>query len=141
MAKTPVELRIMEFKHQKREVATFLMTFNQPTDMEGQVVGLPRGGKITMRMKALNDGSSDLLHWMTEKKLALNGSVIFEDTTSGKVMKTVTFQDAYCVNYIESWEDNVKDGVLAHWEEITISCRKITIGGDVHFSNTWELVQ
>jgi len=141
MAKVPVILEVAGFKNEKREVASFKMSFNQTTDVEGQVTSLPRGGKITMRLKALNDGNSDLLHWMTDKKLALNGNIVFKNTTNDKVMKTIKFQDAYCVNYLESWEDTTRSGDLAHYEEITISCRKISNGGDVEFSNTWELIQ
>jgi len=141
MAKTPVELQIKEFKHTKREVATFTMTFAQPIDMEGQVTGLPRGGRITMRVKALNDGNSDLVCWMADPKQVYSGAIVFYDTTDGKLMKTLQFEDAYCVNYTEQWADTVKSEDLAHWEEITISCRKITNGGALNFSNTWELVE
>jgi hypothetical protein len=141
MAKTPVELQIQEFKEKKREVATFSMTFNQMTDMEGQVTDLPRGGKITMRVKALNDGNSDLVCWMTDKKQAYNGSIAFYNTTNGNLMKTYTFKDAYCVDYEEHWEDDVYNSLLSHWEEITISCREITNGGAMEFVNAWELVE
>ena len=141
MAKTPVELQILEFKHKRREVATFSMTFTQATDMEGQVTGLPRGGKITMRVKALNDGNSDLVCWMCDKKQAYSGNILFFDTTSGNIMKTLIFKDAYCVGYTEFWEDTVKSTDLAHWEEITISCRAITNGGALDFKNTWKLVE
>jgi len=141
MAKTPVELQIMEFKHKRREVATFSMKFSQPTDIEGQVTGLPRGGKITMRVKALNDGNSDLVCWMTDKKQAYSGNILFFDTATGKIMKTLIFKDAYCVSYTEYWEDTVKDTMLAHWEEITISCRVITNGGALNFKNSWKLVE
>jgi hypothetical protein len=141
MAKTPVELQINEFKHKKREVSSFTMMFTQAVDMEGQVTGLPRGGKITLRMKAFNDGNSDLVCWMTDTKQAYNGKIVFYDTTDGKLMKTIQFQDAYCVSYIEQWSDTVKDVELAHWEEIVISCRIITDGGALNFKNTWELVE
>jgi len=141
MAKTPVELQILEFKHKKREVATFTMTFTQATDMEGQVTGLPRGGKITMRLKALNDGNSDLVCWMTDKKQAYSGNILFYDTTSGKIMKTLIFKDAYCVGYTEYWADATKSADLTHWEEITISCRSITNGGALNFKNSWKLVE
>ena len=141
MAKTPVELQILEFKHKRREVATFKMTFTQPVDMEGQVVGLPRGGQITMKLKALNDGNTDLICWMTDKKQTYSGNILFYDTTSGKLMKTLIFKDAYCVGYTEYWEDTVKDTELAHWEEITISCRSLTNGGALNFKNSWELVE
>ena len=140
MAKTPVSLVIGDFKHKRREVASFRMAFNQSTDPEGQVTSIVRGGKITMRLKALNDGSTDLVSWMVDNEKALNGSIVFVNTTNGVEMKQIIFEDAYCVNYVESWEDTTKDEDLAHWEEITISCRKINVGNMELFKNTWELI-
>jgi hypothetical protein len=139
MAKTPVKLLVDGFP--PREVASFTMSFTQPTDMEGQVTGLPRGGKITMRVKALNDGNSDLVCWMTDVKQTYNGNIVFQNTTDGKLMKSLRFENAYCVNYTESWADTLKDTDIAHWEEITISCQKITNDGALNFKNMWELVE
>jgi len=141
MAKTPVSLMIDEFSQKVREVAKFQMTFSQMTDVEGQVTSLPQGGKIYMKMKALNNGNSDLVRWMTDKKKAVSGKIVFVDSTSGVLMKTIEFIDAYCVGYIETWEDTTKQEDLAHTEEITISCRKIKHSGMDLFRHTWELVQ
>jgi len=141
MAKTPVTLLVHGLKKPKREVASFSMKFEQSTDSDGQVAAIPRGGKITMRVKALNDGNADLACWMIDKKQAYNGKIEFLNTTDGKLMKTYYFNDAYCVSYNEYWADSVKAEELAHWEEITISCRRITNGGELNFSNVWELVE
>jgi len=140
MAKTPVSLVIGEFSQKIREVASFTMTFTQATDPEGQVTGLPRGGKISMRLKALNDGNSDLIRWMTDKKKAVSGTIKFINSTNGVLMKTIEFTDAYCVGYTEHWEDTTKSEVLAHWEDIIISCREIKLSGMDLFKNTWELL-
>ena len=140
MAKTPVTLIIDEFSPKEREVARFSMTFTQATDPEGQVTGLPRGGKIQLRLKALNDGNSDLLRWMTDKKKALDGTIEFLNTTNDVLMKTIDFKDAYCVAYTEFWEDSISNVLLAHYEDITISCREITLSGMDLFKNTWELL-
>ena len=141
MAKTPVSLLVEAFKPTIREVANFKMTFSQATDAEGQVTGLVRGGKITMKMKALNYGNTDMARWMTDSKKTSKGIITFKDTTTGIIMKTIEFFDAYCVNYTEYWEDTTKPEDLAHWEEITISCREIKIGKMDLFKNTWELVK
>jgi len=140
MAKTPVSLVVGEFSQRVREVASFTMTFAQATDAEGQVTGLPRGGKISMRLKALNDGNSDLIRWMTDIKKAISGEIIFYNTTSGIMMKTIEFTDAYCVSYTEHWEDSISNVILAHYEDIVISCREIKLGGMDLFRNTWELL-
>ena len=137
----PVTLIIKELSASKRDVSTFSMKFEQFTDPDGQVAAVPRGGKITMKVKALNDGNSDLVCWMLDKKQTYSGNIEFLNTTDGKLMKTYRFTDAYCVNYHESWEDPVKSDALSHWEEITISCREITNGGAMNYKNNWELTE
>jgi len=129
MATTPVLLKVDGFTD--REVLMVTYAFNQATDTEGQTAGIPRGGRITVRCKALNDGNPDLLKWMTTQNLAKNGSVIFNETKTGNLMKTVEFTDGYCVDFVEYWEDRV-----GHYEEITISCREIKVG-PVSYHNKW----
>ena len=55
MAKTPVTMKIDGYKD--REVMMVNYEFEQETDVEGQMSGIPRGGKITVRVKAMNDGT------------------------------------------------------------------------------------
>ena len=73
MAKTPVKLEIDGYK--EREVLMVTYEFDQATDIEGQMSGIPRGGKITIRVKAHNDGTPDLLAWMIERNLPKNGNI------------------------------------------------------------------
>jgi hypothetical protein len=129
MAKTPVKLEIDGYK--EREVLMVTYEFDQTTDVEGQMAGIPRGGKIDIRVKALNDGTPDLLAWMTERNLPKNGTITFLETKTGKSMKTIKFTNGYCVNYEEKWED--KKG---HFEEIVITCKDIEFGS-VKFENEW----
>lgn len=129
MAKTPVKLEIDGYK--EREVLMVTYEFDQATDVEGQMSGIPRGGKITIRVKAQNDGTPDLLAWMVERNLPKNGTVTFMETKTGKVMKTIKFTNGYCIDFDEKWED--KKG---HFEEIVITCQKIEFGSVV-FENDW----
>ena len=129
MAKTPVKLEIDGYK--EREVLMVTFEFDQATDVEGQMSGIPRGGKITIRVKAQNDGTPDLLAWMVERNLPKNGTVTFMETKTGKVMKTIKFTNGYCIDFDERWED--KKG---HFEEIVITCQKIEFGSVV-FENDW----
>ncbi len=129
MAKTPVKIEIDGYK--EREVLMVTYDFDQATDVEGQMSGIPRGGKITVRVKAHNDGTPDLLAWMTERNLPKNGTITFNETKTGKVMKTIKFTNGYCVNFEEKWED--KQG---HYEEIVITCKDIEFGS-LKFENEW----
>ena len=129
MAKTPVKIEIDGYKERDVQMVTY--EFDQATDVEGQMSGIPRGGLITVRVKALNDGTPDLLAWMVERNLPKNGTITFLETKTGKSMKTIKFTNGYCVNFEEKWED--KKG---HFEEIVISCQKIEFGSVV-YENDW----
>ena len=108
-------MKIQDYKD--REVQMVSYEFDQETDREGQMVGIPRGGKIRVRVKALNDGTPELLAWMCDRFL--------------KKEKTIKFTGGYCVDFEENWEDK-----LGHYEEIVISCQNIEVGS-VKFENAW----
>ena len=129
MAKTPVTMKIDGYKD--REVMMVTYEFDQATDVEGQMSGIPRGGKITVRVKAMNDGTPELLAWMIERNLPKNGQIDFLETKTGKAMKSIKFTNGYCVDFDEKWED--KQG---HFEEIVISCKAIEVGS-VRYENDW----
>lgn len=132
MASTPVTLEIKDYK--SREVMKVHYEFEQATDVEGQMAGIPRGGKIHVKVKALNDGTPDLMAWMIEPNLAKDGKIIFNETKSGKKMKDLIFEGGYCVHFHERWEEGV-----GHYEEIVISCKVIKFDGDqVKFENAWN---
>ncbi|MBO4811132.1 MAG: hypothetical protein J5552_06140 [Prevotella sp.] len=117
--------------YKDREVLMVTYEFDQETDVEGQMAGIPRGGMIQVRVKALNDGTPELLAWMVERNLPKNGSIEFLETKTGKSMKEIKFTKGYCVNFEEKWEDK-----LGHFEEITISCQQIEFGS-VKYENDW----
>lgn len=129
MAKTPVSLEVKDYV--SREVLHVTYEFNQATDIEGQIAGLPRGGKIHVKVKAMNDGNPDLLAWMIEKNLPKDGKISFIETKDRKAMKSIEFFGGYCVEFHERWEEG-----LGHFEEITITCKEIKFGNIV-YSNEW----
>ena len=138
MAKTPVRLEVDGLE--KREVSMVTYTFTQATDKEGQMAGIPRGGKITLRLKALNDDKKqhELLEWMLDPIKKMKGKIIFTKSTDGSDLKSIEFEDAYCVDYTETWEDQTGEGAaaLAHFEDILLSC-KIFTNGSAKYENDW----
>ena len=135
MAKTPVTLMVDGFKD--REVAMVEYAFSQAADKEGQTTGVPRGGNITIKVKALNDGTNELLGWMVDQSLKKDGKIVFMNSSDvTKKMKDIEFKGAYCVQFEECWVDTTKADDLAHWELITISCQEIT-NQSVTFDNEW----
>ena len=139
MATTPVTLKIDGFAD--REVALVSYSFDQAIDKENQPAGIPRGGLIKIRVKAMNDGNVELLKWMTSKAMAKKGSILFMNSSDAdKKMKQIDFEGAYCVGFQEFWEDmqaSQSNTPLAHWEEVTVSCKKI-VNGPVSYENEWK---
>ena len=127
--RTPVTLKVKDFA--EREVILVNYKFNQETDREGQISGIPRGGRVTIRVKALNDGNPELLSWMLDPNDPRDMEIAFENTIDGKAMKTIKFTNGYCVDFEEKWED--KQG---HFEEIVITCKEFAIGS-VKYENEW----
>ncbi len=129
MATTPVVMKIQDFKD--REVQMVSYEFDQEVDREGQMTGIPRFQMLRVRVKALNDGTPELMSWMCDRFLKKDGSIEFLETKTLKVMKTIKFSGAYCVDFGEQWDD--KEG---HYEEILISCQNSEVGS-VKFENQW----
>ena len=116
---TPVQLAVKDFE--KREVLMVDYKFDQATDREGQIAGIPRGGRLTIRVKAMNDGNNQLLQ-----------EIVFFNTVDGSTMKSLKGTGCYCVNYKESWEDNQE-----HFEEVEVVCQTLE-NGPVKFDNPWK---
>ena len=126
---TPVVLEIKDFA--AREVMMVDYKFDQATDTEGQIAGIPRGGKVTIRVKAMNDGNNELIAWMLDPTSPKDFSVKFVNTVDGAAMKELKGTNCYCINYIEKWEDK-----MGHFEEIEITCKEIEFG-NVKYTNDW----
>ena len=143
---TPVTLNVKDFA--AREVLLVDYKFNQATDREGQISGIPRGGRVNIRVKAMNDGNAELLGWMlaptdprdfsVKFQNTIDGtdprdfSVKFQNTIDGKDMKELKGTGCYCVKYKEYWADGEE-----HYEDIEIVCQKLE-NGPVAFENPWK---
>ena len=127
---TPVTLAVKDFE--TREVLLIDNKFDQATDREGQIAGIPRGGKVTIRVKAMNDGNNQLLQWMLAPNDHLDFTVTYYNTVDGSTMKELKGTACYCVNYKEKWEDGEE-----HFEEIEVVCQKLE-NGPVGFENPWK---
>lgn len=127
---TPVQIAIKDFE--VREVMMIDYKFNQATDREGQISGIPRGGQVTVRVKAMNDGNNQLLQWMLSPNDPRDFTVTFLNTVDGSTMKELKGTGGYCIHYVEKWEDGEE-----HFEEIVISCQRLE-NGPVCFDNPWK---
>ena len=127
---TPVVLEVKDFA--PREVIMVDYKFNQATDKEGQIAGIVRGGQITLRVKALNDGNPELLSWMLDPAAPHDVTVDFQNTIDGSATKQLKGTGCYCVHYKEYWADGEE-----HYEEILLSCQKLE-NGPVNYENPWK---
>ena len=98
---TPVTLEVKDFE--PREVMMIDYKFDQATDREGQIAGIPRGGRVTIRVKAMNDGNSQMLQWMLAPNDPRDFKVTFFNTVDGSTMKELKGTGCYCINYKEKW--------------------------------------
>ena len=127
---TPVQLAVQDFE--PREVILVDYAFTQATDIEGQIAGIPRGGRITIRVKAMNDGNNQLLQWMLAPNDPRDLKVTFSNTIDGTTMKEIEGKGCYCIHYVEKWEDGEQ-----HFEEMQIVCQELK-NGPVSFENPWK---
>ncbi len=127
---TPVTLEVADFV--AREVMMIDYKFDQATDREGQIAGIPRGGRVTIRVKALNDGNNQLLSWMLAPNDARDFKVTFYNTIDGSTLKELKGTGCYGIHYKEKGEDGQE-----HFEEILISCQKLE-NGPVVYENPWR---
>ena len=127
---TPVSFEVKDFA--AREVMMIDYKFSQATDREGQISGIPRGGIVTVRVKALNDGNAQMLGWMLQPTDPRDFTVKFMNTIDGKEMKQIKGTGCYCIHYKEYWADGEE-----HYEEMEIVCQKLE-NGPVGFDNPWK---
>lgn len=127
---TPVQLSVSDFE--TREVMLVDYKFNQTVDVEGQISGIPRGGMVTIRVKAMNDGNNQLLQWMLASNDPRDMTVTFYNTVDGSTMKELKGTGCYCVHYVEKWEDGAD-----HFEEMVVVCQELS-NGPVSFVNPWK---
>ena len=127
---TPVTLEVKDFE--AREVMMVDYKFDQATDREGQIAGIPRGGKVSIRVKAMNDGNSQMLQWMLAPNDPRDFTCKFYNTVDGSTMKELKGTGCYCINYKEKWEDGEE-----HFEEMEIVCQKLE-NGAVSYENPWK---
>ena len=83
---TPVQLEVKDFE--VREVMMVDYKFDQATDREGQIAGIPRGGRLKIRVKAMNDGNSQMLQWMLAPNDPRDFTVKFYNTVDGSTMRS-----------------------------------------------------
>ena len=122
------------------EIIALSYSLDQNVDNIGQPAGEVRGGQITVTLGT--NGKADRFGWMVASDMKKSGEIKYTDAT-GQTLKTIKFEDAYCVGYTEEYEAfsggassggvTIKEGAN---ETLVLSCRLIDVEGEPH-ENTW----
>lgn len=114
--------------------------FNQSIDDTGKPVSRPKGGTITFVMPSSSDDDLFFYKWMFNKTEVKNGTFKFVVYTNknNRSIKTVSFENAYCVNLKDYFNDN--DSKLMY-TTVTVSAERIKIGSlaQAEFTNEWTV--
>lgn len=113
-------------------VVDFSYSLSRDYDPTGRPSGGVRGGVIQITIES--SSKNDLYSWMVMPYKTKGGVIrIMDEKTEGSSMKEIKFEDAYIVEYSESFHWQGGDNMM---ESFTISAMKIEIGGTEH-KNEW----
>jgi len=131
-------LKVKGFTH--RKVIEYSYNFTQSIDKENQPAGIPRGGKLTVKLDACTQkGVIELLKWMVgrEKKEEVVIEV-YKPYDPESLLKTLIFKDAFCIDYKENWKDlRESKGEAANTEEIQITWKEFLVDKTSIYDNDW----
>ena len=113
-------------------VVDFSYSMSRDYDPTGRPSGNVRGGVIQITVES--SGKPDLVAWMVDPFKTKSGTIKIEDETqAGASLKEIKFEDAYIVQYSESFHWQGGDNMM---ESFTLTAKKIDIGGAV-LENEW----
>jgi len=122
-----------------RKILEYSYSFAQAIDLENQPSGIPRGGKLNVKVEAFTKAENDeLFGWMVSKTQKKNGKIILKTPSDPtKTLKTIEFTDAFCVDYKEVWKDQRSGTDVANTEDIQITWKTLK-WGKVSYENEWQ---
>lgn len=123
---------IMDVEGTPYNVLSCSYHFYQETDVTGRPSSIARGGQITVTVESSDDIS--LVEWMIDSWGLKKGNIkFFKRDSETAIMKQVDFEDAYLVNYAETYSHQSEMPMVI---TITISAKKLSVGNASH-ENAW----
>ncbi len=119
---------------EKCEVISCSYSFDQSTDDKGRPSSKVQGG--TIKVTIVSNADSKLAGWMLDPHKQDKGSITFKKIDADSTLKTITFEDAYCVSYSEYFDARGADSSTSMILSLTISADKIDANG-VKLDNMW----
>jgi len=128
-----------------RNVHDFNFEFTQAIDKENQPCGIPRGGKLCVKVSAdKTKANPELLNWMIKREQKDGHILIHKPGTDGEKLTKIEFKNAFCVNYKQTMVDNVYEkgkldtsSLQTYIEDIQITWEKL-IWDAVEYNNEWK---
>lgn len=108
------------------DVKSFSYAFFRITEDNGRPAARVRKGEITITIASDDQHKEAIINWLAKPDQAKEGEVlIYQDDEKTKVLKTIKFENAFVINYVEAFDETNN---LNTRETFTISSEKITIG-------------
>lgn len=122
---------VLQIDGEEINVLNCHFSFTQSIDHNGKPAARPIGGLVTVTLES--DGSTDLFEWMISNTKTKSGKIIFYRRDALSKMKELSFEDAYCIEYHESFSAR---GELPMEIQLTLSARQLKMGAAA-FDNPW----
>lgn len=102
------------------------ISISRSIDANGRPNGLPTGGLIYLSISS-TEATNPFWNWMIAPQTTKDGSIKYS-SEEGKPTRTITFCNAYCVDYSENFNDSGSSPMIV---SLVISAEKIGNGTDI----------
>ncbi|UYZ62609.1 type VI secretion system tube protein TssD [Hymenobacter weizhouensis] len=117
------------------EVVSCQFSIHQETDAAGRVSSKAKPGSVIVEIIATD--STALAAWAADSYKQESGITIkFDKANEAGVLKTVTIDEAYCVNYVENFSAKGTSTDASMTVRLEITANKINLAG-VALDNKW----
>lgn len=130
-------LQLGQGKDEKYNLLRFSYSLNQRINSEnGRPVSIAKGGVLHLTVETSNN--TKLLEWMLDPSMTKSGTIQIDDRAiDGKSMRTIEFDDAYCVNYNEVFNAVNSQPMIS---ELVLSARRLNFSAgstSLMLENEW----
>lgn len=128
---------VLELEGAKAQVIEMSYSFSRSTDsVKGQPTKVVRNGLISLTIRSDDrEMVGKIVNWLASQDLGKEGKVtIYKDSKQDKILKTIEFENAFVVNYNESFDSkSASDNTL---ESFGITAEIIRVAG-AEFKMKW----
>ncbi|WP_298481233.1 type VI secretion system tube protein TssD [uncultured Maribacter sp.] len=115
-------------------VLNYMIDVDQQADITGRPTATPTAGKISLTLE-MSDLTMEIIRWALSETGTKNGKVIFYNDNLSGILRTIYFENAFCIKYNENFDD---EGIRPFTISIVISAKDLSIGDEKH-KNNWPM--